>query len=553
MHRYIFHILFLFFLAASCVPEKTIFVSPTPVAKQASDIDYTSFKANWVPTLGVEDYFVEVSTDSAFGKMLPSYPVQTQENQKQISGLKDETDYFYRIRGIFRDRNTGYSNIIGVSTKSFKHISPKKLEVTQTGVTSFEIRWTNVKEADGYEVNLALDSAFKRPVSDYFQVDVGTQDILSFYGLIPETNYFVQVRSYKLSNGKKIYSAGSPSLSYKTLPPPPPEVKAPTEVTPLKFTGHWSGQQADSYLLYVSKTPDFSEMLPGFDGKEISTDSVKFTNLDIRSNYYYRLKAIVFGKKSDYSAIQKVESGIKKDCRIAEINFFSNSQTQTFYYDDKGRMEKFSYYSPLIGGQAMRTLSYNKEGKVIKAVAYRIDSADVFVDSVRFFYRPDGLLDSLHTTMQGGGVNRTKHFYDKHGKPIKYVVTGNLVKSTFPSLDTLLIEYNYTYNQKGQVIKVNGKEMGAYSNQYEVIGWEVRYDEKINPHVLLPPELIGFVSYAIPTGNNSSMTAFLSQNNPTYLKYSYSAEIIAYNYNTQEIAVEQLGYYDITYTLENCE
>lgn len=555
MCRYIFYIVLVFFLATSCVPEKTIFVAPTPVAKQASDIDYVSFKANWKPTLGVENYFLEVSTDSAFGKMLPSYPIQSQKNQEKVSGLNDNTQYFYRLKGIFRDRNTAYSNIVGVSTKSFKNLSPENLQAIESGVTNFGVSWTKNPEADGYEVNLALDSTFKKPVSDYFNINVGNKDTLFFYGLIPETDYFVRVRSYKLSGGKKIYSVAGNTLSHKTLRPDPPTIENPTGVTPLKFTAKWSSREAESYLLYVSKTPDFSEMLPGFNGKEISIDSANFTNLDIWSNYYYRLKSIVFGKKSDYSKTQKVESGIKKGCRIANIRLFSGAQNTTFHYDDKGRIEKFSHHSVVAEGHVMRTLTYNEAGKVSKAIAYSVDSADLFIDSVQFFYRPDGLLDSLHTTTREGKVNRTKYFYNKDGKPIKYVVTGNPLQSfTVSSSDTLLMDYTYTYNNKGQVVKVEGVELGQYSSEHEQISWKIRYDEKINPYVLIPAELIGFMPFPIPTGrNNNHMPSFFSSNNIIFFNHDYSSEIIAYNYNTQDIALEQLGYYDITYTLENCE
>ena len=108
-----YFILFQVLLVASCTPNETDFILPVPLALEATDVRFTSFTANWEASLGVDTYILEVAEDENFIEMLSGFPIQiNQVTSTSITGLKDGTVYFYRLRGVFNGSNTEYSKAI---------------------------------------------------------------------------------------------------------------------------------------------------------------------------------------------------------------------------------------------------------------------------------------------------------------------------------------------------------------------------------------------------------------------------------------------------------
>ncbi|MEZ4970422.1 MAG: fibronectin type III domain-containing protein [Flavobacteriaceae bacterium] len=89
---------------------------------------------------------------------------------------------------------------------------------------------------------------------------------------------------------------------------PEPKVEAPTlsnasELQATSFKASWSKvEQADSYLVEVSKKSDFSTTITGYNKKSLSTTNTIISGLEGETKYYFRVYAKDGGDVSKPSA-----------------------------------------------------------------------------------------------------------------------------------------------------------------------------------------------------------------------------------------------------------
>jgi hypothetical protein len=88
------------------------------VALSATDIDFTSFSANWRARAGVVSYRFDLSRNASFTKEDPTYrSFNTTSNTLLIENRKFGTQYYYRVRAVYGDGSVSTnSNIIAVQT-----------------------------------------------------------------------------------------------------------------------------------------------------------------------------------------------------------------------------------------------------------------------------------------------------------------------------------------------------------------------------------------------------------------------------------------------------
>jgi len=95
----------------------TVLVAPAnPVATAATNMNVTSFNANWNVVSCATDYRIDVATDSAFTFIMPAYNNLNTGNVTTYSvfGLNANTPYFYRVRAINTNGASQNSNVIRV-------------------------------------------------------------------------------------------------------------------------------------------------------------------------------------------------------------------------------------------------------------------------------------------------------------------------------------------------------------------------------------------------------------------------------------------------------
>lgn len=115
----------------------TTFAQPTtPTLSAASNIDCSSFIANWNASAGATFYYLEVSTSTSFGTFVGIYsPVSCGNNLTWfVSGLSKSTTYYYRVSASNSYGNSGYT-------------AGTYQTVTTTAACSSNDTWTQVGSA----------------------------------------------------------------------------------------------------------------------------------------------------------------------------------------------------------------------------------------------------------------------------------------------------------------------------------------------------------------------------------------------------------------------
>ena len=440
--------------------------------------------------------------------------------------------------------------------------------VIENGSTKFIVGWDSVPDAEGYIINLALDESFTMPVSSYFQVDVGLDDNIEMVDLSPDHTYYFRVKSYKSNSSGlgQIFSDESETLINTTLLPAGPEVLPAYNVSPLMFTAHWKQvDDADIYFLDVSDDPLFSTLL--YDRIEV-LDTFKLVDkhLDYRKNYYYRVKVMVKGKESEYSEVQKVASSLSGNCLLSKAYYHPQVPT-IFTYDAQNRiigLETTTRYltSWLHGRTAKYTFEYeNSSSQLIKTATGVNGATGAFVDRFTFFYNADGTIDSTFIERARYSVDfERKYTYNAQGLLIKMVEQFTNPGASNP---TIFIEQNFTYDTEGNIGNMQGYELyyshtlGGFKSRHP--DWDFRYDDKINPLMLLPAAVHSMIPFTFnqSTTDPIDYSPFAPPKNIIFWKLQesfFKTEWTAvYDYNSNELIDKQTGFFQILYEYTNCD
>ncbi|MCX7861448.1 MAG: fibronectin type III domain-containing protein [Bacteroidales bacterium] len=92
----------------------------TPTATSATNIQATSFSANWNASTGATGYYLDVATNASFTTFVSGYNNLNVGNitTYTVSGLTCNTTYYYRVRAYNTCGTTANSNTITVTTSA---------------------------------------------------------------------------------------------------------------------------------------------------------------------------------------------------------------------------------------------------------------------------------------------------------------------------------------------------------------------------------------------------------------------------------------------------
>ena len=103
------------------------------------------------------------------------------------------------------------------STSTLKSASkPKKptIKSLKKGKKSFILQWKRIKDVKGYQVQYSTSKKFKKAKKVNIKKSSTTK--LTVKKLKKKKKYYVRMRSYKMVNGKKVYSSWSKTKTVKT-------------------------------------------------------------------------------------------------------------------------------------------------------------------------------------------------------------------------------------------------------------------------------------------------------------------------------------------------
>jgi hypothetical protein len=173
---------------------------PAPNATAATNIQETSFSANWDASTGATGYRLDVSTDSGFGSFVTGYQdldVGNVTTYSVSSTIDPGTTYYYRLRAYNGSGTSGNSNTISLITLIPVPAAPNATAATNIQETSFSANWDASTGATGYRLDVSTDSGFGSFVTGYNDLDVGNVTTYSVSSTIdPGTTYYYRLRAY---------------------------------------------------------------------------------------------------------------------------------------------------------------------------------------------------------------------------------------------------------------------------------------------------------------------------------------------------------------------
>ena len=169
-----------------------------PTATDATDITQTGFSANWGEAATATGYKLDVATDETFTNMVTGYSDQSVGNATTyaVTGLAENTMYYYRVRAYNDGGTSDNSNTISLTTLISAPTAPVATAATAVTSTSFSANWDAAATATGYKLDVATDAGFTSMVTGFSDKDVTNGTTYSVTGLTQNTAYYYRVRAY---------------------------------------------------------------------------------------------------------------------------------------------------------------------------------------------------------------------------------------------------------------------------------------------------------------------------------------------------------------------
>jgi phosphodiesterase/alkaline phosphatase D-like protein len=273
-----------------------------PTALDATNLTLTGFTANWQAATGATSYLLEIATDATFNNKITGYNPNKElvSTTEIVINLLPQTTYYYRLQSRIAGITSSYSNTIAVVTSSLG--VPVATSASAVTLTSFTANWNASSGATSYLLSIATDAGFASFVTGFNDLELNVTS-LTISGLVPNTNYFYKI---KAKNGT-IVSVPSNTISVTTSSIPIPVADPATNVSVLSFQANWQAvPSATSYFLDIATDAAFTNLVTGYNGKNIVGVFEVVSGLVPTATYYYRVRAQGLGSTSNNSNVINV-------------------------------------------------------------------------------------------------------------------------------------------------------------------------------------------------------------------------------------------------------
>ncbi len=250
-------------------------VAPSaPVAGAVTAVTAAGFTANWAASATATGYYLDVSTDPAFG----TYVVGNGSNTlsvgnvlfKAVAGLTAGTTYYYRVRATNGTISLN-SNVITVYT-----IPPTPTTTAAAGITtsSFNATWPAVAGAStpggGYKLTVGTSSGGSQTINALREGNTLSVPVLGAAG----TTYYYFIDAY-VSNNAVYGDSSNSNITTVVTVPTAPVIGTPVVVSDTQFTAVWSagagnGNGVAGYYLYVATDSGFLNPVAGYNPKTVA-------------------------------------------------------------------------------------------------------------------------------------------------------------------------------------------------------------------------------------------------------------------------------------------
>jgi len=190
-------------------------------------------------------------------------------------------------------------------------VPPNQPSTVNVNDVSFTANWNSVVNAINYRLDVATGNTFINFVPGYNNLNVnGTSQ--SITNLLPFTTYWVRVRAANedgISNNSQYIGRTTASAM--------PNQPTASSVTTSGFTLNWNPvPNANQYRLDIATNSSFTNFVPGYNDKAVSTNSETVTGLSANTTYYIRVRSanVTSSPSRNSSTLVQSTSAICPEC-----------------------------------------------------------------------------------------------------------------------------------------------------------------------------------------------------------------------------------------------
>ncbi len=270
-----------------------------PTGLTAGTITATSVQLTWTDNASNEtSYVVQRSLNGTTYTSLP--PLAANSTTYTDNSLLNNTAYYYRVYAVNATGNSGYSNVLNVTTLLPLPAAPTGLTAGTITATSVQLTWTdNASNETSYVVQRSLNGTTYTSLPPLAANSTTYTD----NSLLNNTAYYYRVYAVN-ATGNSGYSNVVNVTTLLPLPAAPTGLTAGTiTATSVQLTWTDNASNETSYVVQRSLNGTTYTSLP-----PLAANSTTYTDNSLLNNtaYYYRVYAVNATGNSGYSNVVNV-------------------------------------------------------------------------------------------------------------------------------------------------------------------------------------------------------------------------------------------------------
>ncbi|MFC2130114.1 FlgD immunoglobulin-like domain containing protein [Bacteroidota bacterium] len=337
-----------------------------------------NYEFSWYKSRLAESYELMIATDEEFIDIV-EFIEDIEENYYSVSGMVNNTEYYWRVRAFREDTLGGWSGAWNFRTKIFAPELTKPANNAINLSVDVELQWSQVAYASEYFLQIATGDVF--PDSEIVYSGSAHSYTSHTITLEHDTKYYWRV----MAIGDESQSDWSFIRNF-AIAMEAPVLLAPADGSADLYSTvvfEWEAYgDVTYYTLEVAEDNDFKNIV--FSDESILTESIGVSTLSYNTQYFWRV-SVKFGEKLSYwSEVWNFRTGVEPpELDLPENNSMNLSMEITLKWKHKKIID--SYYAEIAQDEDFDSVVY-KDTMILASAVY-IDSLDY---NTKYYWRVKG-------------------------------------------------------------------------------------------------------------------------------------------------------------------
>ncbi|MBR6877963.1 MAG: fibronectin type III domain-containing protein [Bacteroidales bacterium] len=297
----------------------SLMACPRPTGLTASNIGGRTATIAWTENGTATNWVLQYATNNGFTENVVETNVSGTATQ-EITGLTSETQYFVRVKSIFGNEESSWSDVINFTTTATCQKPNLSYVANSNTAHTGAVSWTG--SADHYELIYSTAYSFNPGDEGVTQIDLDNVNTYTLQDLTPETTYRVKIRAY--CGEEDGYSAWSNQVNFTTTATcvAPSGLSATATATTITLNWTAGANDQNAWDIRYKSSSDSDYTLVHLDNQ--TTTSYTITGLNPVTTYNVNVRAYCSAEdqsKWGYSTNQNADLSVNTECAALPLPY----------------------------------------------------------------------------------------------------------------------------------------------------------------------------------------------------------------------------------------